>query len=168
MTSNTRSDSTQLPARLPAGLAAGLAFASAATTAYWLFGGTALLDTVGGYAEDLARSRSPRALVLGVVVVGVKVVAGLLAVALARPVGRLRVRRLLRLAGALGAALLIAYGGLLVVAGALVLSGALEPDGPVDRRVLGWHVGLWDLWFLLWGVALAVATWQSGRPPRTR
>jgi hypothetical protein len=42
-----------------------------------------------------------------------------------------------------------------------VLTGVLDSGGPVDRRALSWHVLLWDLWFLLWGLALAVARWTS-------
>jgi hypothetical protein len=56
-------------------IAAGLAFASAATTAYWLFGGTALLDTLGGSAERLARDRTDVALALAAAVGVVLVVA---------------------------------------------------------------------------------------------
>jgi len=58
------------------------------------------------------------------------------------------------------------YGGLLVTIGALVLTGILQPEGPVDRRALTWHVLLWDLWFLLWGLALATTTWRSNRSGR--
>lgn len=146
--------------------AAGLAFASAATTGYWLLGGTALLDTVGGYAEELARTRSPLAFLVGLLVLGAKLVAGALALALTRPVRRFR--RLLLLTGVAGGLLLSVYGGLLVAVGALVLTGVLRPDGPVDRRALTWHVALWDSWFLLWGLALALATWQARapRPPQ--
>jgi hypothetical protein len=39
-------------------LAAGLALASAAVSLFWMLGGTALLDTVGGEIEELARERS--------------------------------------------------------------------------------------------------------------
>jgi hypothetical protein len=53
---------------------------------------------------------------------------------------------------------LVLYGGASVVAGILVLSGAVHPPGPVDRNALRWHVELWDLWFLVWGLLLAVAT----------
>jgi hypothetical protein len=28
----------------------------------------------------------------------------------------------------------------------------------VDRTALRWHVGVWDLWFLAWGIFLALAT----------
>jgi hypothetical protein len=44
--------------RAAAYTAAGLAFASASTTTYWLFGGTALLYTLVGSVERLARDRS--------------------------------------------------------------------------------------------------------------
>jgi hypothetical protein len=27
----------------------------------------------------------------------------------------------------------------------------------VDRTALRWHVGVWDLWFLVWGILLALA-----------
>ena len=147
--------------RRSAGVAAGLAFSSAALTVYWTLGGTALLDTVGGYAEKFARTRGPLALLAGLLVVAVKVVGGLVALGLARQgLGR-GLHRTLLVAGGLGSGLLVVYGGLLVVVGALVLTGVLHPDGPVDRRALTWHVLLWDFWFLLWGLALAVTTWRS-------
>jgi hypothetical protein len=33
----------------------------------------------------------------------------------------------------------------------------------VDRTALRWHVLVWDLWFLVWGLLLGVAAWQFGR-----
>src|SRR6266496_651458 len=74
--------------RAAAYLAAGLAFASAAITAYWVFGGTALLDTLGGSVERLARDRSGAALALAAAVVVIKTVAGLLALLLLSPARR--------------------------------------------------------------------------------
>jgi len=62
--------------------------------------------------------------------------------------------------------LFVGYGGLNVVVGALVLSGVLHPGGGVDRTALRWHVGVWDLWFLVWGILLALATVSYWR--RTR
>jgi hypothetical protein len=58
--------------------------------------------------------------------------------------------------------LLIVYGGLNVAAGALVLSGVLHPSGSVDRMALRWHAGVWDLWFLVWGILLAVQPSATG------
>jgi Protein of unknown function (DUF3995) len=139
--------------RWPARVAAGLAFASAAVSAYWTLGGGFLLDTVGGAIEDLARDRSPGALALGATTVALKLLAGALAVALARTPGR----RLVRAADAVAAAVLCLWGGANVLVGGLVLGGAITPSGNVDRHALRWHVFLWDLWFLVWGVALLVA-----------
>jgi hypothetical protein len=36
-----------------------------------------------------------------------------------------------------------------VLLGALVLSAVIHPAGSVDRTALRWHVGVWDLWFLV-------------------
>jgi hypothetical protein len=52
--------------------------------------------------------------------------------------------------GSAGAdALQVVYGGLNVLLGALVLLGVIHPTGSVDRTALRWHVGVWDLWFLV-------------------
>ncbi len=141
-------------ARAAAYIAAGLAFASAATTAYWLFGGTALLDTLGGSAERLARDRSSAALAVAVAVVVVKTVAGLLALLLrspARPRWRIIVGQ-----DIVAAVVLCLWGAANVLVGAVVLSGAVERSD-LDRHALRWHVFLWDAWFLVWGLALALA-----------
>src|SRR3954447_24869934 len=69
--------------RWPAWAAAVLALALALVSLYWTAGGTALLDTVGGAIEDLARERSPGSLALGGGTVLVKAIAGALALALA-------------------------------------------------------------------------------------
>lgn len=49
-----------------------------------------------------------------------------------------------------------------------MLGGPISPAGPVDRTALRWHVLVWDLWFLVWGLLLGVAAWQHGREPRRR
>jgi hypothetical protein len=140
--------------RAAAYIAAGLAFASAATTAYWLFGGTALLDTLGGSVERLARDRSSAALASAAGVVVIKSVAGVLALLLLSPARR--GWRAIAGLDILAAGVLCLWGAANVLVGALVLSGAIE-RADVDRHALRWHVFLWDAWFLLWGVALALA-----------
>ena len=74
------------------------------------------------------------------------------------PGGRVVPRRWLLISSAGVSAVLVVYGGLNVAVGALVLSGRLHPSGSVNRTALRWHVGVWDLWFLLWGILLALAT----------
>ncbi len=141
-------------ARAAAYIAAGLTFASAATTAYWLFGGTAFLDTLGGSLERPARERSSAAFALAATVVVVKSIAGALALLLLGPAGR--GWRLILALDILAAAVLCLWGAANVLVGALVLSGAIE-RADIDRHALRWHVFLWDAWFLVWGIALALA-----------
>ena len=143
--------------------ACALALLSAVPSFYWALGGTAGLATVGGTIEELARARDPAGIALGIGAGALKLAGGLLALALARPWGRAVPRRLLLGAAWAAAAVLTAYGGLLVAVGASVLAGVLRPAGPVDRTALWWHVLLWDLWFLVWGLLLGMAAWHHGR-----
>lgn len=151
--------------------AAILAFAYALMSLYWALGGHALVSTVGGYVEQFARRGGPLPVLIALAATAAKMADGLLALALVRPWGRVVPRRWL-LAGSAGAsALLVVYGGLYVLLGALVLSGVIHPAGSVDRTALRWHVGVWDLWFLVWGILQALATigyWRRtaiGPPP---
>jgi hypothetical protein len=148
--------------------AAGLAFGSAAVSLYWTLGGTVLLDTVGGTFEDLARERSPESIVLGLLVLLVKVAGGLLALALVQPWGAHVGRRLLLVSAAVGSVVLVVYGGVLVLVGGLVLADLITPTAPVDEHALRWHVFVWDLWFLVWGVALGLAAWRFRINGRSR
>jgi hypothetical protein len=138
--------------------AAVVAFAYALVSLYWAVGGHRLVSTVGGYVAHFAREGGAVPVLVALAAAAAKVVGGLLALALVRPWGRVIPRRWL-LAGATAVSvLLVGYGGLVVIAGALVLSGAIHPRGGVDRTALRWHVGVWDMWFLAWGILLALAT----------
>jgi hypothetical protein len=48
----------------------------------------------------------------------------------------------------------------LVLVGGLVLAEVITPSTPVDEHALRWHVFVWDLWFLVWGMALGHAAWR--------
>jgi uncharacterized membrane protein len=148
-------------ARAAAVLAVVLALASAATTAYWTLGGTALLDTVGGAVESLARERGAAAVLLGGVVVLAKLVAAVLTLALLR-----RPRRAVRVLAGLAGILLTLWGGANVVLGGAVLTGVLDLGPVADERALRWHVLCWDAWFLLWGLALLVVVAATRRGQR--
>lgn len=137
--------------------AAIVAFGYALVSLYWAAGGRALLGTVGGYVEQLTRQGGAVPVLVALVVVLAKVAGGVLALALVRPWGRVIPRRLLLAVSAAVSVLLVVYGGINVGAGALVLSGVIHPAGTVDRAALRWHVGLWDLWFLVWGIVLGLA-----------
>ena len=148
--------------------AAVVAFTYALVSLYWAVGGHRLVSTVGGYVAQFARQGGAVPVLLALAATAAKVAGGLLALALVRPWGRVIPRRLL-LAGATAVSvLLVGYGGLSVLLGALVLSGVIHPAGGVDRTALRWHVGVWDLWFLIWGILLALATvsyWRRTEEP---
>lgn len=146
--------------------ACALALLYAVPSFYWALGGNAGLDTVGGAIERLGRTRDPAGVWLTFGSGVLKVAGGLLALALVRPWGRAIPRRLLLGAAWVASAVLTAYGGLLVVVGALVLTGLINPSDPVDRTALRWHVLLWDMWFLVWGLVLGLAAWHYGRESR--
>jgi hypothetical protein len=151
--------------------AAIVAFGYALVSLYWALGGHALVSTIGGYVEQFARRGGALPVLIALAAALAKLAGGLLALALVRPWGR-RVPRGWLLSGSAGAsALLVVYGGLNVVLGALVLLGVIHPTGGVDRTALGWHVGVWDLWFLVWGILLALALvgyWRRTATPTRR
>ena len=157
----------------PAYAACVVASLYAVVSFYWALGGTAGIDTLGGRLEELARNGDPVVLWLAGVAGVLKVAGAGLALALVRPWGLALPRRLLLVLAWAGAVVLVAYGGLYVAGGALVLAGVVEGPGAEDRAALWWHVLVWDLWFLVWGVLLGLAAWSFGRrdltasaPPR--
>jgi hypothetical protein len=147
----------------PIGLATVLAFASAAVSLYWTLGGTALLDTVGGAIEDLARDGGPGATAVALAAVLAKLLAGLLGLGLIHPPATRVRRRLVTWLSGVAGVVLVLWGGANVLVGGLVLAEVITPGEVADRRALRWHVFLWDLWFLVWGAALVYALLELRR-----
>jgi Protein of unknown function (DUF3995) len=152
----TRADWAAYGAALLAAGYAGVSF-------YWAFGGTAGIGTLGGRLEELGRQGDPAALWLAGVAGVLKLLGVVVALALVRPWGRVVPRWLVSGAAWAGAVVLVAYGGLNVVVGGLVLGGVVNAPEAADRGALWWHVLVWDLWFLVWGVLLGIAAWRYGR-----
>jgi hypothetical protein len=138
--------------------AAIAAFAYALASLYWAAGGQGLVSTVGGYVEQFAYRGGAVPVLVALAAAVLKVAGGLLALALVRPWGRVLPRRWLLITSGGASALLVVYGGLNVAVASLVLSGVIHPSAGVDRTALRWHAGVWDLWFLVWGILLALAT----------
>lgn len=134
------------------------AFAYGLVSLYWALGGHGLISTVGGYVEQFAQRGGATAVLLAWAATVLKAAGGFLALALARPWGRLVPRAWLLTASAGASVLLVAYGGLNVAAGALVLTNVIHPSQSTDLNALRWHVELWDLWFLAWRIMQALAT----------
>ena len=138
--------------------AATVAFAYALVSLYWAFGGLGLVSTVGGYVAQFANRGGASAALVAAAATLAKVLGGLLALALVRSWGHAVPRRWLLSLAVVASAVLVVYGAANVAGAALTLSGAVHPSGEVDRNALRWHLELWDLWFLVWGLLLALAT----------
>lgn len=153
--------------RAAAYVAFALALGYALISLYWGAGGTRGLGTLGGSVERLARSADAGAAVVISIVTVLKLVGAFLALALVRPWGQRLPQRWLLIAGGAAAAVLVLYGGVEVIGEALVETRSIRPAGHVDWRALRWHLGVWDLWFLIWGMALAVTVRGAYRPNRS-
>jgi hypothetical protein len=153
-------DARRVPRTAWAGYAAcawGLIFA--ATSFYWGSGGRRGLDTLGGSIEKRAQA-GDTLIYLAAWATGVlKVVGAALALALVRPWGARLPRRAVAVLGWIAAVVTSVYGAVLVTAGALVATGVVTPSTPVAWKPLLWHLWVWDLSFLIWGVLFFVALW---------
>jgi hypothetical protein len=143
--------------------ASGCAALFTAVSLYWAAGGTALLNTVGGFAVQASRSSGAAgaAIIWGAVVL--KAAGAVMPLWFVRPWGALIRPRWRTAIAAAAAAILMLYGAVEVTGEALVELGAVRPAGHPDWLALRWHLALWDPWFLLWGVLLAIAAWQFAR-----
>jgi Protein of unknown function (DUF3995) len=130
----------------------------AGVSAYWGLGGTALLDTVGGAFERAGRTGSVGVTAVVWVTVLLKLLAATLGVVvvIGRPPLAVAQRRLAQRMAWAAALILIAYGGVLSITGWLVQLDVISPAADADHRALRWHAYLWDPWFLVWGVLLAI------------
>ena len=148
-------------------IAAGLGAASAAMSAYWALGGTALLDTVGGEIERWGRERSAGVVATLWLITVAKLVGAVAPLVLVGiGAGRLPAwtrAQPMRVLGWIVAIGLSAYGGVLTVVGLIVETGVIEAADDADERAIAWHAFFWDPWFALWGGAFTVAMWR-GRP----
>ena len=133
--------------------AAGVGLVHAAFSLYWALGGRWLLATVGPWAVHLADTAPLAGALALALVAAVKVAAA--AVPLLNNGRRLPAPRLWWRLCALGAAVLVLYGGANTVAGLAELSGLLHPHGGYDHAAMLGHAALWDPLFLAWGLLLA-------------
>jgi Protein of unknown function (DUF3995) len=135
----------------------------ATVSAYWGFGGTALLDTVGGAFQRAGRTSSAGLIAVVWVTVLLKLFAaiiGLVVVIRRPPLAAAQRGVVVRMAWA-AAVFLILYGGVLSITGWLVQLDIVSPAANADHKALRWHAFLWDPWFLVWGLLLAAGLARS-------
>jgi len=151
--------SNRLPrwARGVAYAACAWSFVFAALSCYWALGGTVGSETVSLAIVQLARAHDPwvyAALWLSALL---KIISGVVVLALVQPWGS-RIPRWLLLMLAWGAGtLLFVHGGLFFVVGVLALSGTIRVGTPL--LMLRWYTFLWGPWWLLGSILFLLAAW---------
>jgi hypothetical protein len=145
-----------------AGLAAGLAYAT--ISVYWAAGGRWLLNTVGISLSQPGQAGHLAVLLAVWGAAAVKAVAAvlpLLAIGVWPRTANGGPRRLVRVLTWIEAAVLVGYGLVLTASGLLVQAGVIKTAAHADRLAMKWHAYLWDPWFLIWGIFVFLALWQS-------
>ncbi|WP_223198797.1 DUF3995 domain-containing protein [Solihabitans fulvus] len=142
----------------PGYAAAVWGFAFAVPSFYWALGGvTGASSTVAPALVQLARDRDPAFLTVLWVTGALKVVGGLLGLALARRrAWGLGMSRLLQFLAWGAGVLLVWHGALFVGQGLLMQAHVIDLD-PALQPINRWYTYLWGPWFLAGGVALVLA-----------
>ena len=137
------------------------ALAFSAISFYWAAGGTAGSDTIGPAITSMAHD--PAFIALLWITGTLKLLGGLLALALVRPWGRALPRRVLLTAAWGGGILMALYGGASWVQEGLMVTGVIRIPAGLGQTAAVWHVLLWDPWWLLGGILFLIAAWSFGR-----
>jgi hypothetical protein len=136
----------------------------AAMSAYWGLGGTWLLATVGGALQSQERAGTAIVVLAVWAAVVLKTVAAGLPLLALRQVTSPGWNRAVGLLAWIEAGILTGYGLVWTVVGMLVQAGTIHPSAGADHRASAWHAYLWDPWFLVWGLLVAIALWRGRHP----
>jgi hypothetical protein len=145
--------------------AAAWGFAFGAVSVYWALGGTAGKETIAEDIEDVPLANDP-AIVAGTAVL--KLLAGLLALALVQPWGRSIPRRWLLAAAWSAGGLLTLYGAANLIDHGLMVAGVRDTPEVLGSRAARWHLLLWDPVWLLGGILFLAAARDFRRVGETR
>lgn len=136
----------------------------AAISFYWAMGGRAGTETLGPAITGLAQD--PTFIAFVWVTAILKVLLGLLALALIRlPENRI-LRRLLLASGWAAGIGMVLYGGASFVQHALMLTGAVRLPAGLGETAAFWHLLLWDPFWMLGGLLFIATSWYAGRMKR--
>ena len=141
----------------------------AALSFYWAAGGTAGAATIGPAIAEPVLARDPTWVAILWGTGALKLLGGLLALALVRPWGRLIPQRLLLVVGWSASALMGVYeGAASLVQHGLMAAGVLSTLAGLGATALRWHLALWDPWWLVGGILFGLATWSYSHQSRGR
>ncbi|MBW3634432.1 MAG: DUF3995 domain-containing protein [Chloroflexi bacterium] len=143
--------------------AAVWAFAFAAVSVHWAAGGKVGIQTI---AADIARIPLANDPVVLWATAGLKVQAGMLALALIQPWGQLLPRRVLIAAAWAAGLLLTLYGSANLVDHGRMVTGLRETPEVLGEQAVRWHLLLWDPVWLLGGILFLTAARHHSRRVR--
>lgn len=130
---------------------------------HWAVGGTVGLRTVSPGLQELALTRDPGFVAILWITGVLKVIGGLLALALVRSWNQTIPRRPLLAVAWIGCAVMVVHGGDFLIRGVLWWSGAITVPESVPRTVVRGYAVLWGLWWLLGGILFGAAAWHYQR-----
>jgi hypothetical protein len=133
----------------------------AAISFYWAAGGTVGGATIGPAITSLVHD--PVFIAILWATGALKVVGGVLALALVQPWGRSLPRWLLVTLAWGGGILLALYGAANWIEEGLMVAGVLSIPAGLGHTAALWHVVLWDPWWLLGGTLFIIAAWNYAR-----
>jgi hypothetical protein len=141
------------------------AFIFAAVSFYWASGGTVGVSTIGPALTKPVLAGDPTWIALLWATGLLKVLVGLLALALVQPWGGRLPRRLLLIAAWGACAVMALYEGAASwIQHGLMAAGVIDVPSGLGITALRWHLLLWDPWWLAGGLLLGIAAWgYAGR-----
>ena len=144
-----------------ASAACAWALAFGAVSFFWAAGGQLGAATLGVRLEQLGAERDPGFVALLWATGALKVLGGLLALALVRRWGQALPRRALLVAIWSIGALITLYGCANLVQHVLMASGAISTPAGLGSDALPWHLALWDPVWVIGGLLFLGAARQG-------
>jgi Protein of unknown function (DUF3995) len=135
---------------------------------YWAAGGTVGLETLGAEIEREARAREAGTVALVWLTGGLKVLGGLLALAMVPLWSGTIPRPALSVLGWATGILLLVYAAANFVQHGLMATGVIDTPAALGSSAVTWHLALWDPFWLIGGILFTAAAWQYGRRARQR
>jgi hypothetical protein len=148
--------------------AAAWALVFAAMSFYWAAGGSLGSSTMSDAIVEPARAREPQFVALLWTTGALKAIAGLLALALIHPWGRVLPRWMPLTATWVAGVGMLLYGGANLAARAAMAAGLVATPAAMHTAAGRWHLLLWDPWWTLGGALFVIAAWSCGRRRRSR
>jgi hypothetical protein len=159
MEHSTATNSRTPRATWPAYAACAWALLFALPSFYWAAGGEVGMETIARDPDAISLINDP----VVVFATGVlKVLGGLLALALVQPWGS-TFRHPLRLIAWIGGGCCVLYGGALLIQHGLMVAGAIDTPDVLGAIAVRWHFWFWDPWWIVGGVLFGLAAWSSAR-----